>query len=872
MKNYPTLKPAAFTVLVLAAVLMILFSQSFLDSNRVLFSSDGPLGAISAAAANMKTAWQGVWQDLNWLGIENPAALPHTSALFWFVFGNSPVNFSKFHVPVALLSLGLSLWICLRQFGFRDAVCGLAAIAATLNMNTFSHSTWGLPSRAWTLASAFLAIAALRSGVVRHPILKAILAGLVVANGIMEGFDVGAIFSLFVGAFAVIVVLAQPGTVTSAKVARGFGQAAVVAVFAALCAAAGLSTLIGTQIKGVESVDVDAARKQQRWDGATMWSLPKIETLRVIVPGLFGYRMDAEDGKNYWGAVGQTPGVPQSRHSGAGEYAGVLVVLIGVFGAANAFRKKSGPYSEFERRVVFFFIGAALISVLFAWGRHAPFYRLIYPLPFFSTIRNPIKFMHTFHMALLILFGFGLEAIFRLYVKNVGAKAHGFGQAVKSWRTTSPQFEKRFGYGLVAFAGAAVLGMLIYMSSRRELIGYLGTAGFGPLEAEGIARASYAEASRAVAHILVAVGLLITVFGGWFSGARAKSLAGIIGVLLVIDLVPANKPWVVYYDYKERYASNPVLDFLRQDPHEHRVTTKLAPFSGRYLVDEATTQFVTVANLWLQHQFQYYNIQALEPVQMPRPPLLDQQFIGAMMPAEGRAASVFLRMWELSNTRYLLGGKDFIQAVGAQLDAGRNRIRIVKTFDMVPKPGANAERLTVDDLDWVLNENGRFGIGEFTGALPRAKLYPAWEQAPNDQAVLNQLASPEFDPASVAFLHGKTSLTPSAGTNFSGEAKISKYAPKEIEVTVSNSAPALLVYADRYSSNWRVWVDGKEETLHRANFIMRGVPLSAGEHTVVMRYSQPMTGLYFSLIGIAISLCVLSFLCFPSRKRDLPNQ
>jgi hypothetical protein len=271
--------------------------------------------------------------------------------------------------------------------------------------------------------------------------------------------------------------------------------------------------------------------------------------------------------------------------------------------------------------------------------------------------------------------------------------------------------------------------------------------------------------------------------------------------------------------------------------------------------------------MWLQHHFQYYNVQSLEPVQMPRPPALDQEFFMAMMPGGNRPMTVLTRMWELSNTTYLLGSRQMIESLGAQIDGGRNRFRVVKAFDMAPKPGKSPERLTIDDLDWVFNDNGRFAIGEFTGALPRVKLYPNWQVATNDQAVLDQLTSPQFDPTATAFLHGETGVTPAAGTNFTGEAKITRYSPKEIEVTVSNSAPALLVYADKHSPNWRVWVDGKEETLHRANYIMRGVVLSPGQHTVVMRYSQPMTGLYVSLAGIALGLAVLGFVCF-ARSRD----
>src|ERR1051325_8987101 len=100
--NRQTLKHFGLALLALIAILAVLFSRSF-SADQVLFASDGPLGAISAESVNMKYAWSGVWQDLNWLGIEYPAALPHTTSLFWFVLGNDPVRALKFQTPIALL-------------------------------------------------------------------------------------------------------------------------------------------------------------------------------------------------------------------------------------------------------------------------------------------------------------------------------------------------------------------------------------------------------------------------------------------------------------------------------------------------------------------------------------------------------------------------------------------------------------------------------------------------------------------------------------------------------------------------------------------------------------------------------------------------
>ena len=848
-------------VSVLVGIGTVLFLQSF-EPTKTLFNNDGPLGAISAASGSMTTAFKGVWQDLNWLGVETPAALPHTSALLWFVLGNDPVTFSKFHVPIALIALGASLWILLRCFGFRHSVCGLAAIAAMLNMNTFSHSCWGLPSRSWTLASTFLALAALRSGVDRRPLLTALLAGLAVANGIMEGFDVGAIFSIYVAAFAVFVVFAHSSATFGSKLVDAVRRVGIVAVFSAVCAAAALSTLIGTQIQGVAGMEQSAESKERRWDGATMWSLPKLETARVMVPGLFGYRMDTENGGNYWGSVGQQPGVEQSRHSGAGEYAGALVLVVAAFGLASAFRKKDNPYTLFERRTVFFFSIIALGSVLLAWGRHAPFYRIIYELPYFSTIRNPIKFMHPFHMALLVLFGFGLEALFRTYVKDTASKLGGVKETLSVWWKSAPEFEKRWTFGSVTGFCLLAFAALIYASSSTELSQHLAKAGFTQTISQQIVQFSQIEVGYALVFIGTAVFALIVILSGWFSGRRRLWLVLLLGLFLSLDLMRANSPWIVYYNYKDRYATNPIIELLRDKPYLQRVTARIAPFSTRHFVTEQTGFFEGVVNTWLQHHFQYYNIQSLEVVQMPRPPEIDQQFFTALIPGGDRPNSVLTRMWELSNTRYLIGDKQAILSSAQQLDPGQDRFKVVQSFDMVPKPGVLVDRLTIDDLDWVLKPDGRFALVEFTAALPRAKLYSNWQQSTNAAATLKQLTAPDFNPHERVIVQADMPFAPTVGTNISGTVTFTRYTPKQITLAVSNSVPSLLLYNDKIAANWQATVDGKPEVMVRANFMMRGIPLPAGSHVVEMIYTAPTQGIYLSGTGILLGLLVLIVICF----------
>jgi uncharacterized membrane protein YfhO len=72
----------------------------------------------------------------------------------------------------------------------------------------------------------------------------------------------------------------------------------------------------------------------------------------------------------------------------------------------------------------------------------------------------------------------------------------------------------------------------------------------------------------------------------------------------------------------------------------------------------------------------------------------------------------------------------------------------------------------------------------------------------------------------------------------------------------------VLVLNDKFDPNWRVSVDGQPQTLLRCNFIMRGVYLPAGPHTVEFQYHPSITGLYVSLSAIIVGLALCGYLAF----------
>jgi hypothetical protein len=82
------------------------------------------------------------------------------------------------------------------------------------------------------------------------------------------------------------------------------------------------------------------------------------------------------------------------RFTGGGRYCGILVVLIAVWSVAQSFRRRNSPFATEQKKLIWFWTAVLAVSLPLAWGRFAPmFYGLLYKLPYFSTIRNPNKFM-----------------------------------------------------------------------------------------------------------------------------------------------------------------------------------------------------------------------------------------------------------------------------------------------------------------------------------------------------------------------------------------------------------------------------------------------------------------------------------------------
>jgi hypothetical protein len=296
---------------------------------------------------------------------------------------------------------------------------------------------------------------------------------------------------------------------------------------------------------------------------------------------------------------------------------------------------------------------------------------------------------------------------------------------------------------------------------------------------------------------------------------------------------------------------------LRDKPYEHRVAG--LPF-------HSPPQFSLFEELyrieWVQHHFPYYNIQSLDIIQRSRAPANEVAYEMAMAPHSEDTTYLWARHWQLTNTRYLLGPAGFLDVLNEQLDPLQHRFRMVQRFNVRLKQGVEAFHQRLEELAGVPDDTGDYALFEFTGALPRVSLYARWQVGTNDNATLQTLASKNFDPEKTVLVAAPLPVAPAenATNEHPGTVEFKSYAPKDIVFSAQADSPSVLLLNDKYDPQWRVFVDGKPAELLRCNFIMRGVYLPPGPHTVEFQFSLPCGPLYITLAALGVGVLLCSFL------------
>lgn len=157
------------------------------------------------------------------------------------------------------------------------------------------------------------------------------------------------------------------------------------------------------------------------------------------------------------------------------------------------------------------------------------------------------------------------------------------------------------------------------------------------------------------------------------------------------------------------------------------------------------------------------------------------------------------------------------------------------------------------DLGEVILDEPLLGLSLLSKRDARPRAYLARSRCVADPAAaLAALSGEAAVPADQAIVECPPDQQSSAAALALGEARITSYQPERVELSARVLAPSVLVLNDAWYRGWVATVDGLEAPIFPANYAVRALPLTPGDHRVVFQYRTPGLKAGFALAVAAL--------------------
>jgi hypothetical protein len=113
----------------------------------------------------------------------------------------------------------------------------------------------------------------------------------------------------------------------------------------------------------------------------------------------------------------------------------------------------------------------------------------------------------------------------------------------------------------------------------------------------------------------------------------------------------------------------------------------------------------------------------------------------------------------------------------------------------------------------------------------------------------------EWNPRQTTLVEAPVDFKQGSVVDASARTEVTRREPNRVEVKTASSSPSILILSENHFPGWRAYTDGRAVETLRVDYGLRGVVLSAGEHTVEFVYRPKSV-----IIGLAISLLTLAAL------------
>ena len=584
------------------------------------------------------------------------------------------------------------------------------------------------------------------------------------------------------------------------KTAVGFGIAlATFAVVAAPTVHNAFTTLIKGRMEQIaqtapapsggnaqtpDAATPDAAREtpDAKWIFATNWSLPPEETLEFIAPAYKG-RWNGDAKAPYWGRLGRT-WKWEETHQGFMNfrqhvvYLGAIPLALALYAVimliAPAWRR-SETIRPFRFDAAFWAV-VWVVALLLAYGRYAPFYRLVYSLPYVSLLRAPVKFIRLVEFATAALAAIGLAAM------------------LDARRDARPlRLFARVSAGLAAATAlVALYARIAPMSFCSELLA---------LNAQNLVEPMARHAAGALLHGVVGFGIVAAVTALLARDRphpRATEAAvAVLALALAVDVALVARPFAFTADLSREYTdANPVTAAV--------AGMRPVPLAGCLIQDRQVVE--ALRGNFAKHSYGLY----------PRPADDHGQFL-----AEPLGGGI-PRLIELNGCGYA--------AVAAQEARLLPRDRFEPVCFLTPSRSPDLFAKTLKPVT-----NG-YLLVKVRNPQPYARLYSRWGVAPEGRLFAEVARAMGPAGSDTLAVEAADLPPPPGGAPGTAEVVSAQNIDGALRTVIRTQAASgqVLALLRGFAAGNVVTLDGKPARAFRAGYGGTGVYVPAGEHTVTI--------------------------------------
>ena len=448
-----------------------------------------------------------------------------------------------------------------------------------------------------------------------------------------------------------------------------------------------------------------------------------------------------------------------------------------------------------ERRILLWLVPMIALTLMLSWGRNFQWLTDIFIdyLPMYNKFRTVSM--------ILVATGFGITLLAMLALKKVLEYESDTKKMLKSVYISAGITA---GIALIFALIPSLAGSFVSPTDAQQLQGdYSFMLETLPADRKAMLQS---DAWRSFAFILIAAGLL------WlYTNKKIKQMLAValFGVLLLADLMPVAKRYLNDDNFgrKRRFESliQPTAadNLILQDKSQYRVLNATVN-----IFNDASPSYFH-KNIGGYHAAKLRRYQELINMQI-------EGEIGQLFGAFGRAQTFddikpvldSLGVLNMLNMKYVIYNKDAVPLVNT--NANGNAWFVKK---IISAANANEEMKLVGEID---TKTTMVADKEFAALLP-AKIFP-------DSTAKIQLAS---------------------------------YQPNHLIYEFSSAADQMAVFSEiYYDKGWNAYIDGQKVPYLRANYLLRAMPLKAGNYRIEFKF-EPSSYKNGNTLALASSIVLI---------------